>query len=417
MPSDCTIRPAPRKIPPSEYMDAMTFDFNTLPDRRHSNSLKWNGMDALFGAIPDDTIPMWVADMDIPSPPAVQKALLQLAQHGIYGYPIEDTVQTCAATRAWVQRRHNWYVHPEHMLPTPGVIPTISILIQELSKPNEAVVVQPPVYPPLFHLIKNAGRTVALNPLLAPDSEHPSYRMNVAHLEQLFREGARLFILCSPHNPTGRVWTPTELQELLDICIRYDVTVIADEIHNDFIMPGYKHTVFATLSDAAQERTYTCISASKTFNLGGIPYAQLVTPHQQAASRILKALQHRGLSHGDVFGITATQAAHTHGDAWVDALIKHIADNNSYVQRALKEYIPCITMPPLEGTYLPWLNCRALGLDDATLMQRTIQQGVLLSNGTFFGEGGSGHLRLNLATSRARLATGVARLIQALCST
>ena len=392
----------------------MPFDFNNPPSRRNTGSLKWDDMHSIFGPVPADAIPLWVADMDFPSPDAVVQAVQQAATRGIYGYPVDG--RSCReAAVAWLARRHGWNVEATRLVTVPGVVPGVAMLIRELSAPGDAVAVQTPVYPPLFQCIEAAGRRIARNQLLPPAAGGDGlYRMNLAQLERLFREGVRLFILCSPHNPGGRVWSREELLALGELCCAHDVTVIVDEIHHDLIMPGHRHTVFASLAPEIAQRTVTCVSSSKTFNLGGLPHAQLVMPDDAMRRRMVHAAAGRGLAHGNMFGMIASEAACLHGDQWLDALMGHIAANDALLRETLQRELPLLVTMPLEGTYLPWIDCRALGLDEPELMRKLLARGVVPSNGSFFGPGGEGYLRINLATSRSLLGTALERMVDAL---
>lgn len=388
----------------------MHFDFDVAPARTGTGSLKWDDMVRVFGPVPENTIPLWVADMDFPAPSAVVEAVRAIAATGIYGYPAEqDTAREAAV--AWLAARHGWHLAPQALVTVPGVVPGVALLIRELTLPGTGIAVQTPVYPPLFECVRAAGRRLVENPLIEREGR---WSMDLEGLARIFEGGVRLLLACSPHNPVGRVWTHDELDALADLCAAFDVTVVVDEIHHDLIMPGHAHTVFATRPSCAAGRTVTCVSASKTFNLGGLPHAYLAVEDEALRSRIAHAVTGRGLAHTDLFGVAAQEAAHRHGAPWLDALMPYIADNATLLRAALDAHLPAVRTAPLEGTYLAWLDCRALGMDDGELMRRLIKAGVVPSNGRFFGSGGEGHLRVNLATSRQRLADAIDRMVRAL---
>jgi len=386
---------------------AFDHTFDTLIDRTGTGSLKWDDMERIFGPVPLNAIPLWVADMDFHAPEAVQNAVKAVAAQGIYGYQAESSAPREAAA-AWLADRHGWAPGKEALVTVPGVVPGMALLIRELTAPGDGVAVQTPVYPPLFDCVRAAGRRVVENPLVETDGH---WRMNLEGLESIFKDGVRLLLLCSPHNPVGRVWTRDELSALADLCQRHGVTVVADEIHHDLVMPGHTHTVFASLPQCPPDRVVTCVSASKSFNLGGLPHAYLVATDEVLRRRIAHAVVGRGLAHGDLFGMVAQEAAHKHGAVWLDALREYIARNADMLQERLRSHLPWVRMAKLEGTYLAWLDCRASGMDETTTMRRLIAAGVVPSGGRFFGTGGDGHLRVNLATPRARLSAAIARLI------
>lgn len=386
---------------------AFDHTFDTLIDRTGTGSLKWDDMERIFGPVPQNAIPLWVADMDFHAPEAVQNAVKDVAAQGIYGYPAESSAPREAAA-TWLADRHGWAPGKESLVTVPGVVPGMALLIRELTAPGDGVAVQPPVYPPLFDCVRAAGRRVVENPLVETDGR---WGMDLGGLEGIFKGGVRLLLLCSPHNPVGRVWTRDELSALADLCQRYGVMVVADEIHHDLVLPGHTHTVFASLPQCQPDRVVTCVSASKSFNLGGLPHAYVVATDGALRQRIAHAVVGRGLAHGDLFGMVAQEAAHRHGAPWLDALRMYIADNAAMLQDRLHSHLPWVRMATLEGTYLAWLDCRASGMDETTMMRRLVAAGVVPSGGRFFGTGGEGHLRVNLATPRTRLLAAIARMI------
>ncbi|MFI3270709.1 MAG: MalY/PatB family protein [Pseudomonadota bacterium] len=390
----------------------MSYDFTQTIDRKNTDSLKWDGMEPLFGKVPDDTVSMWIADMDFPSPKEVLDAMHKAVEFGIFGYPIED--DSCAkSTVAWLERRHNWAPSTKCMVTIPGVMSGVTLLIDELTAEGDGVVVQSPIYTPFLNSIRLNKRTIVYNPLIEPTAEDPCYRIDFDNLRECFQNGARCLLMSSPHNPAGRVWTREELTQIADLCQEFDVAIIADEIHHDMILKGYTHTVMATISEDAASRTYTCVSASKTFNFGGLPLAQLICPTQDLAIRMRSGIIARGLGHGNMMAMVATKAAQASCDYWIDALLEHIESNRLFTIDYFAKHLPAITMSRQEGTYMAWLNCRATGLSSPEIMKLIAEHAVILNDGAAFGPGGEQHLRLNLATSQARLEEGLRRLVEA----
>lgn len=391
----------------------MPYDFTKTIDRKHTNSLKWDGMEPLFGAVPEDTVSMWIADMDFPSPNEVLDAMHKAVSFGIFGYPIED--DSCArSTAQWLSHRHNWTPSTDCMVTIPGVMSGVTMLINELTKEGEGVVVQSPIYTPFLNSIRLNNRATIYNPLIEPTESDPCYRIDFDHLRQCFADGARCLLMSSPHNPTGRVWTRDELTKIAELCLEFDVAVIADEIHHDMILKGHKHTIFASLSPEIAARTFTCVSASKTFNFGGLPLAQLICPSPEIAKMMQSRIIGRGLGHGNMIAMVATKAAQASCDYWIDGLLEHIESNRLFTIDYFAKHLPAITMSRQEGTYMAWLNCRATGLASPEIMTALARHGVILNDGAAFGPGGEQHLRLNLATSQARLEKGLNRLVEAL---
>lgn len=385
----------------------MHIDFDRIVSRHHTASVKWDGRGGYFGT--DDLIPLWVADMDFPAPPAVTEALLQRAAHPIYGYTLA-TDEVFESLRAWLQRRHGWEVPLEWIMLSPGVVPSLHAAILALTPPQAGIVIQPPVYHPFFSAASATERRLILNPLRL---ENGRYTIDTAHLEQCAAEGARLLLLCSPHNPVGRVWSSAELSEVLRIAERYGLIVVSDEIHHDLIYPGRRFVPTATLA-ADSDRVITAVAPSKTFNIPGLGLSALVVPNPQHRAAIRKAFALLHLGAANPFSLTAFAAAYRDGDAWLDDLLAYLAANRDYVAEFMRRHLPAIKPIQPEGTYLLWLDCRDMQSTDEALQAFFVQQAkVGLISGVTFGENGSGFTRMNIGAPRAVLAAALERIAAA----
>ncbi|HTN93241.1 MAG TPA: PatB family C-S lyase [Gallionella sp.] len=382
-------------------------DFDRIIPRSGTSSLKYDGRTEFFGT--NDVLPLWVADMDFAAPSAVRDALAARAAHPVYGYTVYPE-SLYKAQMDWLQNRHGWKVEREWILMCPGVVPSLHAAIIALSQPGDRVIVQPPVYAPFLAAPKTTGRNLITNPLKFEDGR---YRLDLEHLERCAADGARLMLLCAPHNPVGRVWQPDELQALLEICKRHAVTVVSDEIHADLIYPGRHHTPLATLSDG-RVKVITAVAPSKTFNIPGLALSALIAPDDKDRAAIAKAFGTLHVGAANPFSIAAYEAAYRSGAAWLDELLSYLAATYRFVREFLQQHLPLIKLAEPEGTYLLWLDCRAMGLDDDQLKQFFIQQArVGLSPGIAFGEPGSGCMRMNIAAPRSVIAEALERIARA----
>lgn len=385
-------------------------DFDRVIERAHTGALKFDGRAAQFGQA--DVIPLWVADMDFAAPEAVINALRARAEHPLYGYTLYPD-SAFSALMDWQQRIHDWSVSREQIMFCPGVVPSLYAAVQAFTQPGDAVIIQPPVYFPFFSAITDSGRRVLENPLRL---EAGLYSIDFAHLQQCAREGAKLLLLCSPHNPVGRVWREDELQELLRIAREYDLIILSDEIHADLIFDGHRHIPLATLA-LANESVITAVAPSKTFNIPGLGLSALIAAnasHRQALQRVFDGLH---VSASNPFSIAAFTAAYRHGEPWRDALMLYLRATCDAVIAYVEAFLPELRVLAPEGTYLMWLDCRALGLSDEQLPQFFIEHaGVGLSPGHIFGTQGSGYMRLNIASPRAIIMTALAQIRVALAA-
>ena len=384
--------------------------FDAVPDRRGTASLKWDS--AVKRGRPEDVLPLWVADMDHATAPAVISALLWRTRHGIFGYSEPDDAYNAALT-GWFSRRYGWQVEAEWNTVTPGVVPALALAVRALTAPGEAVLIEEPVYYPFRDVVEVNERTVAPVPLVR-DADGV-YRRDLAALEETIEAtGARLLLLCNPHNPVGRVWSREELAALEEVTARHGVVVVADEIHADLALPGFATTPFASLSEAAAAHTITCTSPSKSFNLAGLQVANILISDAHLRRAFRRELATTGYSQPNTLGLTACRAAYESGDAWLDALREHIAAARAHVEARL-ERIEGIEAAPCEGTYLLWLDCsgflKAAGLKPEQLDEVMLNKaGLWLDDGRIFGAGGEGFTRINVACPRTTLDAALDRL-------
>lgn len=387
----------------------MSYDFDTLTQRRGTGSMKWD-------EDPDpQVLPMWVADMDFRAAPCITEALRRRVDHGIFGYcHVPDAYYDAAM--AWMKRRHGFDIRREWMIYTSGVVPAISAVIKALSRPGDGVLVQTPVYNCFFSSIRNNGCVTVENPLVYKDN---TYFIDYEDLEaKLARDDVRLMLLCNPHNPAGRVWTAEELRRIGEMALRHGVTVISDEIHCELTFPGHTYTPFATLSDDFLQNSVTCLSPSKAFNIAGLQIANIVCADSSRRAAIDRAINDNEVCDVNPFGVDALIAAYTQGEPWLRALLAYLWDNYQLVCSTVAEKIHDIKVTKLEGTYLVWLDCRALGRTSDELAAYLLDKEKLwLTSGTVYGADGQGFLRLNIACPRARLAEGLSRLCRGLSDT
>ena len=386
----------------------MKYDFDELVERRGTNCVKW---DEEGPCQTDDRcsskemIPLWVADMDFKVAPAIQEAVRKQAEHGVFGYNIVPE-SYYEAVIAWFRRRHQWDIHREWLLYTTAVVPAMSCVIKALTMPGEKVLILSPAYNCFFSSIKNNGCEVLESPLKAADD---SFEVDFIDFEsKCADEKTTLFLLCNPHNPTGRVWTREELQRMYDICHRHGVKVVSDEIHCELIMPGYRFVPFGTVTD-------DCVvmnSPSKSFNTAGLQIANIICSHPTWRRRIDRAININEVCDVNPFGIVALQAAYNESEDWIDELNQYLWGNYQSIRDFIEENIPQWKVCRLEGTYLPWVDVSAMGITSQQLCNRLFAEAkVWINPGTMYGrETGEGYVRLNIACPRSRLMDALQRI-------
>lgn len=386
------------------------YDFDTVIERRGTISSKWDDMAPLFGT--NDLLPLWVADMDFMAPPEVVEALRKRVDHGVFGYTHRFAPYRQAVV-GWLLRRHKWPVDTEWLRHTPGVVPALAMAILAFTQPGDGVLIQPPVYHPFSAVIRGRGRRIVENPLVFKGGR---FEMDFHDLEKKLDDpSVKLVFLCSPHNPCGRVWTRKELERFAAICVARDVVVVSDEIHCDIVYSGNAHIPLASLSGAIRDRTITAIAPSKTFNIAGLSTAVAIIPSRRLRDNYTSVLDFLHLDGGNTFGTIALEVAYNKGDQWLDELIEYLEESVRFVEEFLARRLPAVSLVKPEGTYVPLLDCRALGLGGRELQRRLVERGhVALNGGHWFGTGGEGFMRLNIATPRKLLEEGMERIATAL---
>lgn len=382
-------------------------NFDALISRKNSGSTKWDDAPALFGV--QDILPFWVADMDFPSPPVIVEALAARVQHGIFGYPSPYSYDYDAVT-AWMEKRHNWKTHSSWMLSTPGVVTALTLAVQTFTQPGDKIIIQPPVYPPFFSCIQNQNRSVLENPLAY---ESGTYHIDFDDLTKKAKD-AKMLILCSPHNPVGRVWSRSELTKLLTICLENDILIVSDEIHCDLVYTGNTHIPLGSLTSDINDRLITLTAPSKTFNTAGLYTSIAIIPNEKLRLQFAQILQQLSINKCNIFGITALEAAYRHGAPWLDDLLVYLEGNAQYLTEYIAANIPALHVDKPQGTYLAWLNCRKLNLPHQELVDFFAKKALVgLNDGITFGSQGTGFMRLNFGCPRPLLTEGLKRIAQA----
>ena len=385
------------------------FDFDHVPDRRHTNSLKFDFAERR--GYPADVLPLWVADMDFPTAPPVIDALKRASEFGIFGYSeVEESYSD--AVIGWFERRFGWSAKPSWMVKTPGVVYALAMAVQAFTEPGEAVLIQPPVYYPFYEVVRDNGRKLVENPLLY-DGE--TYSVDFDDFERkVAGENVRLFCLCSPHNPVGRVWSIDELKRMGDICREHDVLVVSDEIHCDFVWPRHTHHVFCEAVPDMLERSVICTAPSKSFNLAGLQVSHVFVPNRELRHAFKAAMRRSGYSQLNTMGLVASEAAYTKGEPWLDACKEYLYANLLFVDEFLKESIPALRMVKPEGTYFAWIDCSRLGLSAKELDDLVIHKaGLWLDSGHIFGELADQFQRVVVACPRSLLEQALGKLKEA----
>ncbi len=381
--------------------------FDQIIDRKGSGSIKWERTEKLYGS--PDVLPMWVADMDFPAPGPVIRALTERVEHPIYGYTEAGDAAVNAVTGR-MRRLYGWALAEADLIFTPGVVPAMAVAVRACTEPGDGVLVMPPVYPPFFSLIPEEGRRIIESPLRC--TEEGSWEIDFDDLDRK-AAGAKMLLLCSPHNPVGRTWTRDELETLAQTAARHNLTVISDEIHGEIIYPENEHIPFAGLNEDAGGRTITCIAASKTFNVAGLATSVCII-EDPALRRAVKASLGSITGHANLFGLTALTAAFNSGDDWLAELIEYLDANRRLTADFFAAECPGISANLPEATFLSWLDCRETGMKDSELARFFARKArVGLNPGVSFGTGGAGFMRLNFGTPRALLEEGLGRIQKA----
>lgn len=380
----------------------MKYDFNEITSRRNSNSYKWDAV------MEEGVLPMWVADMDFRTAPAVVEVLRKRMDHGIFGYTKVPPVYYDAIIN-WFTRRHGWQIDRDWIIYTSGVVPALSAIIKALTVPGDRVLVQTPVYNCFFSSIRNNGCEIVANPLVYTNG---TYRIDFDDLARKATDPkVKLLLLCNPHNPVGRVWTRAELMCIGEICLRNDVLVVADEIHCELVYSGHTYIPFASISDDFRTRSVTCTSPSKAFNLAGLQIANIFAADESVRVKIDKAINLNEVCDVNPFGVEALVAAYNDGEEWLEELKCYLSDNYLYMRTFFNKYLPQFPVVKLEGTYLVWVDCSVLNRSSKEIAEILLKAEKLwINEGSMYGEAGEGFIRINIACPRQILIDGLNRL-------
>lgn len=386
------------------------FDFDKVIPRKGTNSLKYDFSVELGKG--EDVLPLWVADMDFPTAPSILESLQKKVSHGIFGYS-EGKEDYFQAVSGWYEKHFQWKVKKSWLVKTPGVVFAVAAAIRVFTEEGDAILIQQPVYYPFGQVIENNHRKLVSSPL---KQNQGHYEMDFEDFEdKIIKEQVKLFILCSPHNPVGRVWEEWELRKVGDICKKHGVLVISDEIHNDFVWEDHRHTVFVSLSPEYEDMTITCTAPSKTFNLAGLQISNIFIPNPQLKRKFKKEIAATGYEEIGLMGLVACQAAYEGGEEWLRELKEYIWNNYLFLEKYLAEKIPQLQPVRPEGTYLAWIDCRGLGLTETEREELIVKKaGLWLDSGAMFGKEGEGFERMNLACPRKTLEAALQRLENAI---
>ena len=388
----------------------MKFNFNEKVDRSKNHAAKWEEMGGKFGS--NDLLPMWIADMDIKTAPEIVEAIKEKAEQAIFGY-VYRPASYYETAAAWCEKRFGYKIDPKTLIHSPGVVPSMNMLVKMLTKEDEKVLIQIPVYPPFAASVKTGKRTLVTNELIKDENGY--YTIDFEDLEKkLSDEKVTLMILCNPHNPVGRVWKKEELQKIGDLCVKYNVRILADEIWRDLVLPGYSHTPIASLSREIENITITCFSPTKTFNIAGLQASFAVFPREEEWKAFDNELGEMDIKRNNPFSLVGFEAAYNHGEEWLSELLAHLDGNAQYVVDFVKERLPEIKTVKPEGTYLMWLDFNGLNITPEEITDMLIKDAkVAMNDGASFGVNGKGFARMNIACPRYMVEDAMARIEKA----
>ncbi len=382
----------------------MKHDFNKVIGRRNTDSIKWDKAD-------EDILPMWIADMDFEAPKPVVDAMVKRAEHGIYGYPLPSAAYHQSVID-WMKRRHQWEIKEEWIAHSIGIVPALHFVVQAYTEPEDKVLMLKPIYYPFMDAANMNKREIVSSSLILQNGR---YEIDFEDFEKkAAMPGVKLFLLCSPHNPVGRVWSHAELSRLGEICLRNQIIVVSDEIHQDLVYKPHRHIPFASIQDTFGQNSITCVSPSKTFNLAGLQTSFLIIPAAAVRQKYIDYLETHCIRRPNTFGVVAVQAAYQYGEEWLEQLLDYLQENLNYLKGFIKEHLPSIKVIEPEATYLIWLDCRGLGMDGPALHEFFMKKAkVFLDEGYIFGEEGYGFERINIACPRSMLTEGLQRIEKA----
>lgn len=379
------------------------YNFDKIINRHHTDCFKWDLCDQRFHG--KDLLPLWVADMDFECAPAINESIKKRTEHGLYGYTFQPQKLTDAILK-WNKKRHHWEVDSDSIVYSSGVVPSLILAIHAFSNPGDKIIIQSPVYYPFFDIVPKNNRTLIINPL-KKQAHH--YEMDFDHLRSVIKE-AKLFLLCSPHNPVGRVWKKEELLELGKICLENDVLIVSDEIHADIVYSGHKHYPIADLSTDLAQNTITCMAPSKTFNIAGLMLSYVVIENEALRQSFKQKCESLGHLMNNPFALAASYAAYAESEEWVESLLSYLQSNIDFLEKTISNEFPQMRLYRPEGTYLAWLDMNKLGLSDEELNNRLLNNAHLaLSDGKTFGKEGAQFKRLNFACPQSILVEALKR--------
>ncbi len=392
-----------------EIIHIMKYDFDTPIERYGTNSAKWDGADRALGG--EGLLPMWVADMDFRAPEPILAAARRVVDLGVFGYGYTPPSYN-EAVSAWMRRRHGWEVWPEWIVFTPGVVPALNFAVQAFTAPGEGVLVQTPVYYPFFQAITNNQRRIVDSPMVLRGGR---FTLDPDGLEKKITPQTRLLLLCSPQNPTGRVWSPEELAEVGEVCLRHNVIIFSDEVHQDIVFPGRRHLPFPMLGERFARSCLVGTGASKTFNLAGLQMSSIIIPDEALRKQFKEAVTRSAQTFPNIFAISVCETAYRQGEEWLEELLVYLAGNLAFLREYLRLSLPAIRLLEPEATYLVLLDCRGLGLPPErlkTFMRREARVGT--EDCTIFGMQEVGFERMNIACPRSQLKAALDRITAAL---
>lgn len=386
----------------------MVYNFNEVIDRSQTSTYKYGRCKLYFGT--DNVLPLWVADMDFASPDFVLESIQKRLEHPILGYTLTDDAFFSAIIQ-WMKIRHNWTVEKEWIRHLPGVVPGLILAMLSYTNPGDKVIVQPPIYPPFMYTVKRNKRQLIYNQLVEKNGR---YEMDLEDFENHAKKGAKFFLMCSPHNPGGMVWSKETLTSIADIADKYGMIVVSDEIHADLLLKGSTHYAYSTISEKAKNHSITLVAPSKTFNIAGLGIASAIIPNDKLRQKFISTVDDLQAAGGNIVGFEAAKAAYTEGHEWLDQLLVYLENNANYVIDFLNKNIPKIKPMKPEASFLIWLDCKELGLSDDELKDFMVKKaGLGLNHGPSFGPGGSGFQRLNIGTPLPVLEEAMGRLLDA----
>ena len=386
----------------------MIYNFDEVIDRSNFGAIKYDARKEYFQK--DDVISMWIADMDFATPPFIIDAITKRLEHPVLGYTLRQD-GFYQSIISWMNTRHQWPIEKEWIVFSPGIVPALSMSVLAFTQPGDKIIIQPPVYPPFFWCIKNNQRAIVENPLI---HEKGYYRMDFDDLEQKARDGARMLIFCSPHNPVGRVWLEDELKRMVEICKKYNVLILSDDIHADLVYLPHRHIPLQLIAPEYGHKILTCIAPSKTFNLAGMSTSAVIITEADLRKKFEELLETIHVGMGNLFGFVALEAAYQHGHEWLNQLLDYLEGNINFVKSYLIENLPKVSFREPEATYLLWLDFRKYGMTDKELTEFLIHKaGIGPSPGSIFGREGEGFQRINIASPRSIIAKAMDQLAEA----